>query len=86
MTLPDISILPIQKISVGNVFNSIGEISFALQNYHNDVNKLCRQYKQSAIVLHHNCIEKYQYMNKEKIINRCKSSMPGSSHRKEKEG
>ena len=64
-TLTNISLLPIQTISVGKVFNSKSEVSFALQNYHNDVNKLCRQYKQTALVLHHICIEKMQYMRKE---------------------
>ena len=64
-TTANISLLPIQRISVGKVFNSKAEVSFALQNYHNDANKLCRQYKQTALVLHHICIEKMQYMRKE---------------------
>ena len=65
-TVTNLSLLPIQRISVGKDCNSKGEISFSLQNYHNDVNKLCRQYKQSALVLHHIFIEKIQYMRKEK--------------------
>ena len=38
-TLINISLLPIQKISVGKVFNSKSEVTFALQNYHQYAHK-----------------------------------------------
>ena len=63
-TSTDISLLPIQEISVGKVFSSRDEVSYAVQIYHKDVNKLCRQHKNNDIIIHHICIEKSLYMRK----------------------
>ena len=60
----NINLLPVQRISKGNIFKSTEQVAFAVQIYHQNVQKQCRIIKVNDHIIHHVCIEKYQSIRK----------------------